>query len=178
MTSPRASDLELKIPIEGGNASPFDFGENVVAVHFESSYSKQGHEQMQSSDFEVEKTIGTDLNQRSMRLTGQQEVIKYRREVSYGSFRNLLREIDDQRSVDLDYPELCGLFSRKEKWNRLNLKNQLSMGVFFKRKKKSKNENGGGHPFKHRRKKEALTKSVKLNCFMWELVIVIWQRCS
>ena len=147
MTSPRASDLELKIPIEGGNASPFDFGENVVAVHFESSYPKQGHEQMQSSYFEVEKAIGTDRNQRSMRLTGQQEVIKYRREVSHGSFRNLLREIDDQRSVDMEYPELCGLFfgkqrvSRKEKWNRLNLKNQLSMGVWRKRKKNSKNEN-------------------------------------
>ena len=95
LTSPRASDLELKIPIQGGNASPFDFGENVVAVVFESSYLKQGHEQMQSSDFEVEKTIGTDRNQRSMRLTGQQEIIKYRREVSYGSFPNLLRESDD-----------------------------------------------------------------------------------
>ena len=80
LTSPRASD--------------------VVAVHIESSYSKQGHEQMQSSDFEEEKTIGTDRNQRSMRLTGQQEIIKYRREVSYGSFPNLLRESNDQRSVD------------------------------------------------------------------------------
>ena len=27
LTSPRASDLELKIPIDGGNASPFDFGD-------------------------------------------------------------------------------------------------------------------------------------------------------
>ena len=107
-----------------------------------------------------------------MRLTGQQEIIKYRREVSYGFFPYLLRESDDQRSVDLEYPELCGLLfgkqrvSRKEKWNRPNLKNQLSTGVWRKRKKKSKNENGAGHPFKHRRKKEALTKSVKLNCLM------------
>ena len=107
-----------------------------------------------------------------MRLTGQQKIIKYRREVSYGFFPNRLRESDDQRSVDLEYPELCGLFfgkqrvSRKEKCNRLNLKNQLSRGVWRKRKKKSKNENGGGHPFKHRRKKEALTKSVKFNCLI------------
>ena len=118
LTSPRASDLELKIPIDGGNASPFDFGENVVAVHFESSYSKQGHEQNQSSDFEVEKSIGTDRNQRSMRLTGQQEIIKYRREESYSSFPNLLRESDDQRSVDLEYPDLCGLFFGKQRVSR------------------------------------------------------------
>ena len=33
LTPPKASDLALKIPIDGGNASPFDIGENVVAVH-------------------------------------------------------------------------------------------------------------------------------------------------
>ena len=44
LTPPKASDLELKIPIDGENAFPFDFGENVVPVHFNSSFSKQDNE--------------------------------------------------------------------------------------------------------------------------------------
>ena len=33
-------------------------------------------------------------------------------------------------------------------------------------KKGLKNETGGGHPFKRQKKKEELTKLVKLNCLM------------
>ena len=96
--------------------------------------------------------------------------------MSYSSSPSLLRGSDDQRSLELEYPELCTLLfgkqiiGRKEKWNKLKLKYQSSRGVWRKRKKKSKNEIGhaclGGHPFKHRRKKAALTKLVKLNCLM------------
>ena len=158
--------------IVGGNACAFDFGENVVPVHFKSSFSKRDNEPKQSSDFEVKKATNTDWNQLSIGLSGQEETVKYRKEVSFSSSPCLLRESDDQRSLELEYPELCTLLfgkqrvSRNEKWNRLNLKYQSFTGVWRKRKKKSKNENGGGHPFKHRRKKAALTKLVKLNCLM------------
>ena len=57
-----------------------------------------------------------------------------------------LRARDDQRSLDLEYPELSSrLFignqnvSRKEKWNKLNLEYQLFKGVWPKRRKGLKN---------------------------------------
>ena len=158
--------------IVGGNACAFDFEENVVPVDFKSSFSKRDNEQKQSSDFEVKKAIETDWNQLSIGLSGQEETVKYRRELSCSSSPSLLGESDDQRSLALEYPELCILLfgkqiiGRKEKWNKLKLKYQSSREVWRKRKKMSENENGGGHPFKHRRKKAALTKSVKLNCLM------------
>ena len=158
--------------IDGGNACAFDSGENVVPVQFESSYSKQDNEREQSSDFEVMKAIETDWNQFSIGLSGQEETIKCRREVSCSSSPSLLRGSDDHKSLELEYPELYKLLfrkqkvSRKEKWNKLKTRCYSSRGVLSKRMKKSKNENGGGHPFKHRRKKEELTKLVKLNC-LW-----------
>ena len=166
----REIDLELKLLFDGENSFPFDFGENVVPVHFKSSFSKRDNEQKQSSDFEVKIAIETDWNQLLIGLSGQEETVKYRREVSCSSSLSLLRGSDDQRSLDLEYPELCILLfgkqiiGRKEKWNKLKLKYQSSREVWRKRKKKSKNENGGGHPFKHRRKEEELTKLIKLKC--------------
>ena len=168
----KENDLGLKIQKDGKKDCAFDSGENVVPVQFEISYSKQDNKREQSSDFEVKKAIETDWNQFSIGLSGQEETIKYRRKVSCSSSPSLLRGSDDQRSLELEYTELCILLfgkqiiGRKEKWNKLNLKSQLSRGVWCKRKKRSKNENGGGHPFKHRRKKAALTKLVKLNCLM------------
>ena len=165
-------DLGLKFQKDGKKDCPFDSGEKVVAVHLESSYSKQDNKREQSSDFEVKKAVNTDLNQFSMGIFGQEEIEQNRREVSYSSSPNLLRVKDDQRGLELEYPKLSKLLfgkqgvSRKEKWNKLKLRFQSSRGVLRKRKKKSKNENGGGHPFKHRRKKEELTKLVKLNCLM------------
>ena len=165
-------DLELKLLIDGENSFPFDFGENVVPVQFESSYSKQDNEREQSSDFEVKKAIGANRNQLTRGVCSREEIVQYRRELSYSSSPNLLRASDDQRSVDLEYPELYKLLfrkqkvSRKEKWNKLKTRCYSSRGFLRKRMKKSKNENGGGHPFKHRRKKEELTKLVKLNC-LW-----------
>ena len=168
----KENDLGLKFQKDGKKDCAFDSGENVVPVQFESSYSKQDNEREQSSDFEVMKAIETDWNQFSIGLSGQEETIKYRGEVSYSSSPNLLRASDDQRSVDLEYPELYKLLSRKqkvsrkEKWNKLKTRCYSSRGFLRKRMKKSKNENGGGHPFKHRRKKVELTKLVKLNC-LW-----------
>ena len=107
-----------------------------------------------------------------MGVFGQEEIVQYRRELSYSSSPNLLRAKDDQRSLELEDPKLCTLLfgkqrvSRKEKWNKLNLKCHSSSGVLRKRKKGWKNENGGGHPFRHWRQKEELTKLVKLNCLM------------
>ena len=165
-------DLELKLLIDGENSFPFDFGENVVPVQFESSFSKQDNKREQSSDFEVKKAVKTGLKQFSMGVFGREEIVQNKREVSYSSSPNLLRASDDQRSVDLEYPELYKLLfrkqkvSRKEKWNKLKTGCYSSRGFLRKRMKKSKNENGGGHPFKHRRKKVELTKLVKLNC-LW-----------
>ena len=167
-----ASDLKLKLQSDGENAFPFDFGENVVSVHFESSFSKQHSEREQSSDHEIRKAISTDRHQLSIGLSGQEEIVQYRREVSCSSSLNFLRGSSDQRSQELECPELCRLVfekqrvSRKEKCNRLNLEYQLSRMVRRKRKKTSKKDTGGGHPFKHRRKEEELTKLVKLNCLM------------
>ena len=96
LTPPKASDLEMKIPIDGENAFPFDFGENVVPVHFDSSFPKQGSEREQSSDFEVKKAIGTDRNQLWVCLAGREETVKYRKEVSCRSSPSLLRGSDDQ----------------------------------------------------------------------------------
>ena len=165
-------DLELKLLIDGENSFSFDFGENVVPVQFESSYSKQDNKREQSSDFEVKKAVKTGLKRFSMGVFGREEIVQNKREVSYSSSPNLLRASDDQRSVDLEYPELYKLLfrkqkvSRKEKWNKLKTRCYSSRGFLRKRMKKSKNENGGGHPFKHRRKKVELTKLVKLNC-LW-----------
>ena len=165
-------DLELKLLIDGENSFSFDFGMNVVPVQFESSYSKQDNKREQSSDFEVKKAVKTGLKRFSMGVFGREEIVQNKREVSYSSSPNLLRASDDQRSVDLEYPELYKLLfrkqkvSRKEKWNKLKTRCYSSRGFLRKRMKKSKNENGGGHPFKHRRKKVELTKLVKLNC-LW-----------
>ena len=166
----REIDLELKLLFDGENSFPFDFGENVVPVQFESSYSKQDNKREQSSDFEVKKAVNTDLNQFSMGVFGREEIVQNRREVSYSSSPNLLKASDVQRGLELEYPELYKLLfrkqkvSRKEKWNQLKTRCYSSRGVLRKQMNKSKNENGGGHPFKHRRKKEELTKLVKLNC--------------
>ena len=101
--------------IDGGNACAFDSGENVVPVQFESSYSKQDNEREQSSDFEVKKAIGANRNQLMRGVCSREEIVQYRREVSYSSSPNLLRASDDQRSVDLEYPELYKLLFRKQK---------------------------------------------------------------
>ena len=91
--------------------------------------------------------------------------------MSCGSSPNLLRASDDQRSLELEYPEFCRLLfgkksvSRKENWNKLNSQFHSSRGLWRKQKKRSKTEIGRGHPFYHQRKKE-LTKLVKLNCLM------------
>ena len=155
-----ASDLELKLQSDGENVFPFDFGENVVSVHFESSFSKQSSECEQSSDYEIWKAISTDRNRLSIGLSGQEEILQYRREVSCSSSPNFLRWSGDQRSLELEYPELCTMLftkqkvSWKEKWNNLKLKCLSSRGVWRKRKKMSKNETGGGHPFKNWRRKK------------------------
>ena len=52
--------------------------------------------------------------------------------------------------------------SRKEIWNKLKLEYQSNRVVWRKRKKNLKNETGGGHPFKHRRKKEEFSKNAEL----------------
>ena len=172
MSPSREIDLELKLLFDGENSFPFDFGENVVPVQFESSYSKQDNEREQSSDFEVKKAIGANRNQLTRGVCSREEIVQYRREVSYSSSPNFLRAKDDQRGLEFEYPKLCGLLfrkqkvSRKAKWNKLKTRCYSSRGVLRKRAKKSKNENEGGHPFKHRRKKEELTKLVKLNC-LW-----------
>ena len=95
-----------------------------------------------------------------MGVLGREEIVQNRSEVSYSSSPNLLRAKDDQRSLELEYPELYKLLfgkqgvSRTEKWNKLKLRFHSSRGVLRKRKKRSKNENEGGHLFKHRRKKK------------------------
>ena len=75
----REIDLELKLLFDGENSFPFDFGENVVAVHLESSYSKQDNKREQSSDFEVKKAVNTDLNQFLMGVFGREEIVQNRR---------------------------------------------------------------------------------------------------
>ena len=137
-TDKKENDDSNVAAIVGGNGCAFDFEENVVPVHFKSSFSKRDNEQKQSSDFEVKKAIETDWNQFSIGLSGQEETIKYRREVSCSSSPSLLRGSDDQRSLELEYPELCILLfgkqiiGRKEKWNKLKLKYQSSRGVWRK----------------------------------------------
>ena len=160
----KASDLDLNFATNGEAAGSFDIGEDVVAKHLESSYAKQENERVQSSDFEVKKAIGIDRNQLSMCLSGREEIVQYRWELSSSSSTNLLRASDDHRSAELEYPELCKLLigkqsvSRKEKWNKLKLEYQSNRMVWRKRKKRLKNETGGGHPFKRRRNKEELNK--------------------
>ena len=164
----KANDLDLKFPIVGEVACAFDIGEDVVAKHLESSYAKQKNERVHSSDFEVKKTIGIDRNHFLMCLSGREEIVHYRRELSCISSTTLLRATDGHRGAELEYPELCKLLfgkqrvSRKEKWNKLKLENQSNRLVWRKRKKRLKNETGGGHPFKHRRNKEELNKDSKL----------------
>ena len=171
-TDKKQNDDSNVAAIVGGSACAFDFEENVVPVHFKCSFSKRDNEQKQSSDFEVKKAIETDWNQLLIGFSGQEKTVKYRREVSCSSSPSLLRGSDDQRGLELEYTELYKLLfrkqtvSRKENWNKLKTRCYSSRGVLRKRMKKSKNENGGGHPFKHRRKKEELTKLVKLNC-LW-----------
>ena len=164
----KASDLHLKFPIVGEVACAFDIEEDVVAKHLESSYPKQHNEREQSSYFEVKKAIGNDQKHLLMCLSGREEIVQCRRELSCSSSTNLLRANDDHRSAELDYPELCKLLfgkqrvSRKEKWNKLKLEYQSNRLVWRKRKKRLKNETGGGHPFKHQRNKEELSKDAKL----------------
>ena len=143
----KASDLELKLPNDGETACAFDIGEDVVAKHLESSYAKQEKERVQSSDFEVKRTIGIDRNHLFMCLSGQEEIVHYRRELSCISSTTLLRaSSDDHRSEELDYPQLCKLLigkqsvSRKEKWNKLKLEYQSNRLVWRKRKKRFKDE--------------------------------------
>ena len=134
MPPSKASDLVQKYPNIGENASAFVIGESVMAVHFESFYSKQDTQWELPLDFAVKKAIGTDRNQKSIGLFGQEKVVQFRREVSCSSSPNFLKASDDQRS--LEYPELSSrLFigkqslSRKEKWKKLSLEYQLSKGV-------------------------------------------------
>ena len=163
-----ACDLDLKLPNDGETACAFDIGKDVVAKHLENSYPKQYNKREQSSDFEVKKAKSIDRNQLSMCLSGREEIVHYRRELSCSSSTNLLRASDDHRSAELDYPELCKLLfgkqrvSRREKWNKLKLECQSNRVVWRKRKKSLKNETGGGHPFKHRRNKEELSKDAEL----------------
>ena len=70
LSLPKASDLEFKLPNDGETACAFDIGEDVVAKHLESSYAKQKNERVQSSDFEVKKTIGIGRNHLLMCLSG------------------------------------------------------------------------------------------------------------
>ena len=164
----KASDLDLKFPIDGEVACAFDIGENVVAVHLGSSYPTQDNERVQPADFEVKIAKGIDRNQLSMCLSGRKKIVQYRRQLSCSSSTNLLRSSDDHGSVELDYPELCKLLfgkqrvSRKEIWNKLKLEYQLNRVVWRKRKKSLKNEAGGGHTFKHRRNKEEFSKDAEL----------------
>ena len=109
----KENDLGLKIQKDGKKDCAFDSGENVVPVQFEISYSKQDNKREQSSDFEVKKAIETDWNQFSIGLSGQEETIKYRREVSCSSSPSLLRGSDDHESLELEYPELCILLFGK-----------------------------------------------------------------
>ena len=163
-----ASDLDLNFPIDGEAACAFDIGEDVVAVLLGSSFPKQDNEREQSSYFEVKKTKVIDRNRLLICLSGREEIVHYRRELSCGSSTNLLRASDDHRSAELDYPELCKLLfgkqrvSRKEKWNKLKLEYQSNRLVWRKRKKRLKNETGGGHPFKHQRNKKELSKDARL----------------
>ena len=87
----RESDLGLKFQKDGKNDCLFDSGENVVAVHLETS--KQDNEWKQSSVFEVKKAIDTDRNQLTISLSSQEETVKYRREVSCSSSSNMLRGV-------------------------------------------------------------------------------------
>ena len=59
---------------DGENVFPFEFGENVMPVQFESSYSKQDNKREQSSDFEVNKAVKTD--QFSMGVFGRKEIVQ------------------------------------------------------------------------------------------------------
>ena len=57
MSPSREIDLELKLQFDGENVFPLDFGEIVVPVQSESSYSNQDNKREQSSDFEVKKAV-------------------------------------------------------------------------------------------------------------------------
>ena len=72
-------DLELKFQKDGKNDCPFDSVENVMAVQLKSSYSKKDNEREQCSDFDVKKAISTNRNQLTMGVSGQEEIIQYRR---------------------------------------------------------------------------------------------------
>ena len=125
------SDLGLKVQKDGKNDCPFDSGENVVPVQFESSYSKQDKKREQSSDFEVKKAVNTDLNQFSVGVFGREEIVQYRRELSYSSSPNLLRAKDDQRSLELEYPKLCTQLFGKPKSQSEKEVEQIEFEVSF-----------------------------------------------
>ena len=107
--------MGLKFQNDENNGFAFDSGEHVVAVHLESSYSKQDNKLEHSSDFEISKAVDTDLNQLSMGVSGQEETVKYRRELSCSSFPILLRARDNPRSLEFEYPELCRLLFGKQR---------------------------------------------------------------
>ena len=65
----KARELELMLQSDGENVLPSDFGEILVSVHFESSFSKQDKEREQSLDYEVKKASSTDWNQLSIGLS-------------------------------------------------------------------------------------------------------------
>ena len=125
----RERDLELKFQKDGKNGCPFDSGENVVAEYLESSYFKQDNEREQSFDFEVKKAIGTNRNQLTMGVSGQEEIVQFRRKVSCNSPPNLLKESDDQRRLQLEYPELCKLLFGKRSVNRKEQWTNIEFGV-------------------------------------------------
>ena len=114
----RKSDLRLKLPSGGGNSCTLDFGDNVVAAHLESSYSKQSNEREQCTDFEVTKRIGTDRNQLLMGLSGQGHRVQHRKGVLCSSPPNLLRATDDRRSLELKYHVLFRLKIGKQNDSR------------------------------------------------------------
>ena len=114
----RKNDLGLKFQKDGKNVCPFHSGRNVVAVNFESSFSKQDIERAQPSDFEVKRAVDTNQNQFSIGLTGREKTVKYMREMSCSSSPNELRASDDQRSLEFEYHELCSLVFKQQRVSR------------------------------------------------------------
>ena len=85
LSSTKARAMELRTPSKGKNACSIDIGVSAVAVYFGSLYSKQDNEIEQTSDCEVKKTIDTDGNHLSVVLSGHEQIVKYNKEVLYGS---------------------------------------------------------------------------------------------